>query len=51
MTFLMIRLLCWSGYFIIRGVMDAEWLAQANTAVDVQLGRPNAFNEFNSGGN
>jgi hypothetical protein len=38
------------GYLVIPDVMDAEWLAQANAAVDVAMRLPGGFNEFNSGG-
>ena len=34
---------------VIPDVMDAEWLGQANAAVDIALSS-DGFNEFNSGG-
>ena len=37
------------GYLVIPEVMDAEWLGQANAAVDIAMGS-NDYNEFNSGG-
>ena len=41
------------GYLVIgwdEPVMDAQWLADCNQAIDIQLKHPENWNKFNSGG-
>jgi hypothetical protein len=35
---------------VINDVMDAQWLAEANRAIDIKMQDPSSWNKFNSGG-